>query len=85
MNDGKWIEVCVIQGDIDAEILKGLLEAHEIPVLLSKEGAGRALGLTMGPLGEVEILVPVSLQNEAALIIEQFNSGEFDQLMDQDV
>ena len=85
MNDGKWIEVCVIQGDIDAEILKGLLEAHEIPVLLSKEGAGRALGLTMGPLGEVEILVPVSFQDEAASIIEQFKSGEFDQLMDQDV
>ena len=84
MVEDRWVKVFVVQGDLDAEILKGLLEAQEIPVLLSKEGAGRALGLTVGPLGEVEILVPTTLQDRAVSIINQFQSEGFDPLKDQE-
>ena len=85
LNENKWIQVFIVQGEFESEIIKGLLEAQEIPVLLSREGAGRALGLTVGPLGEVEILVPKRFHNQAATIIEQYKAGTFDLPEDEDL
>ena len=80
MSKGKWVSVSRIQGDLQAELLRGLLEAQEIPVLLSREGAGRAFGLTVGPLGEVEVLVPEPFTQEAKTIIEMYKKGNLENL-----
>jgi hypothetical protein len=77
MSEKKWVQVASIQAEVQAELLRGLLEAQGIPVLLSREGAGRALGLTIGPLGEVNILVPGEFQAEAKNIIRQYEGGGF--------
>lgn len=77
MSEKKWVQVASIQAEVQAELLRGLLEAQGIPVLLSREGAGRALGLTIGPLGEVNILVPGEFQAEAKKIIRQYEVGGF--------
>lgn len=80
MSSEKWALAASVYGDLQAELLRGLLEAHEIPVLLSREGAGRALGLTVGPLGEIKILVPGKNLEAALSIVSQYQSGEFEDL-----
>jgi hypothetical protein len=80
MSKGKWVSVSRVQGDLQAELLRGLLEAQEIPVLLSREGAGRAFGITVGPLGEVEVLVPEPFVGEAKTIIEMYKKGKLENL-----
>jgi len=50
---------------MEAQILKGRLESEGIPALLSYESAGLVYGLTVNGLGEVRILVPKHLANEA--------------------
>jgi hypothetical protein len=80
MSESSWVQVTTVQAEVQAELLRGLLEAQEIPVLLSREGAGRALGLSVGPLGEVHILVPDQFQKEAKNIILQYQAGKFENL-----
>ena len=80
MSEQNWVQVTTVQAEVQAELLRGLLEAQEIPVFLSVEGAGRALGLSYGPMGEVNILVPDKFQAEAINIIRQYDSGDFEDM-----
>lgn len=67
--------VYVADGVPQAEFIAALLEASGIHAALSGEGAGRALGLTVGPLAEVEIYVREDQQAEAEALLRQFQSG----------
>jgi hypothetical protein len=78
MNEKKWVSLTKVQGDLQAELLRGLLEAQEIPVLLSREGAGRAYGINVGLLGEVEILVPDEFAQEAKIILTMYKDGSLE-------
>ncbi len=77
MPDTKWEVLEIVAGDLQAELLRGLLEAQGIQVILNQEGAGRALGLNVGPLGEVEILVPTSQLESAKQILDDYYAGKF--------
>lgn len=66
-------------GQLQANIVKGMLEAAGIPAQLSQEGAGAAYGLTVGPLGLVEILVPADRAEEAEALIAAMERGEMDE------
>jgi len=59
---------------MEAQIIKGRLESEGIPVLLSYESAGLVYGLTIDGLGEVKIMVPKRLAEEAKEIL---GVGEF--------
>ena len=72
MTEQQWEVLDEISGSIEAEILRGMLEAQDIPVVLSQEGAGRAIGLTMGPLGETQVLVPKDKLVDAKVILDEF-------------
>jgi len=72
MTEQQWEVLDEISGSIEAEILRGMLEAQDIPVVLSQEGAGRAIGLTMGPLGETQVLVPKDKLVDAQVILDEF-------------
>ncbi len=78
MSEKRWVVIDKVAGDLQAEILRGLLEAQGIQVLLSQEGAGRALGLSVGPLGEVEILVPVEQEQEANQVLANYQAGLYE-------
>jgi hypothetical protein len=65
MREEKWEVVDEVSGDLQAEILRGLLEAQGMQVWLSQEGAGRVYGLGLGELGKVQILVPSHQAGEA--------------------
>jgi hypothetical protein len=75
MSEDPWELVMETNGPFEAEMLRGALEANQIPVFLSQEGAGRAFGLTMGTLGLVQILVPHSKAELARKILQDYESG----------
>lgn len=54
---------------LEAHIMKGRLESEGIPVLLSYESAGLVYGLTVDGIGEVKIMVPAGLADEAREIL----------------
>jgi hypothetical protein len=54
---------------MEAQIIKGRLESEGIPVLLSYESAGLIYGLTVDGLGQVKIMVPQHLAEEAKEIL----------------
>ena len=70
--DIQWQIVDEVAGDPQAELLGSLLEAQDIPVILSQEGAGRAIGLTLGLLGVVQILVPNEHADQARQILDDY-------------
>jgi hypothetical protein len=78
MMDEKWELLELVQGQLQAEILGGLLEAQGIKVWLNQEGAGAAYGISVGPLGTVEILVPSSDLAQARKILYAYYAGEFE-------
>ena len=75
MGEANWEVVYETEGQYLAEMLRGVLEAQEIPVVLSQEGLGRVYGLTVGPLGRVQILVPISKLESARQILREFETG----------
>ncbi|MBN1668080.1 MAG: DUF2007 domain-containing protein [Anaerolineales bacterium] len=79
MSEHQWVTITTVQGELQAELMRGLLEAQGVPVQLIQEGLGRVYGLGVGPLAEVEILVSEEYQSEALEIIRAYHAGEFDQ------
>ncbi len=62
-------EICRVQGELEANIIKSHLESEGIPVLLKYESLGPVLGVIANGLGQVKILVPAKLAEEAKKII----------------
>jgi hypothetical protein len=63
---------------LEAEILHSLLESHGIHVLMSREAASTAIGLTVGPLARVNLLVPQSQVEEAKKILDDYYMGNLE-------
>jgi hypothetical protein len=78
MADEEIILVSTVHGQLEAEILKSLLESEGIHVLLSQEGAGAVLGMTVGPMGAVDLLVRASQVAAANALLKAYASGELD-------
>jgi hypothetical protein len=60
---------------MEAQIIKGRLESEDIPVLLRYESAGLIYGLTIDGLGEVQVMVPEHLAEEARGILREGAEG----------
>jgi hypothetical protein len=65
-----FVVISTVQGEITAQVMKSHLESEGIPVLLKYESAGVVYGLTINGLGEVKILVPQDLVEEAKQVIK---------------
>jgi hypothetical protein len=65
-----FVVVKIVQGEPQAHIIKAHLESEGIPVYLKYESAGLIYGITADGIGEVRILVPSELADEARKIIE---------------
>lgn len=84
-SEHKWVIIREVSGELIAENIRALLEAQEIPVYLNQEGAGRALGLSVGPMGLTEILVPDIYREQALAILEDYDKGGYiDRLQNAD-
>jgi hypothetical protein len=79
MTDNEWVVVHEADGNLQAEIMRGLLEAQGIPVLLSQEGAGHfAYVTTVGSLGIVEVMVPSEHVQAAQRVLEEYDAGKLE-------
>jgi len=61
---------------LEAQIIKGRLESEGIPVLLRYESAGLVYGLTIDGLGQVKVMVPQRLAEEAKEILATNGESE---------
>jgi hypothetical protein len=78
MTDDKWVVVTQVSGELQASMIRNLLESQGIEVFLNQEGAGKAYGLSVGPLGEVQILVPKHQKEAADKIVDDYYAGNFE-------
>jgi hypothetical protein len=78
MSEDKWELIIEVSGEFQANMLRNLLEAQGIKVFLNQEGAGKAYGLTVGPLGQVQVLVPEHQSQEARQIVDDYYAGKFE-------
>jgi hypothetical protein len=70
--------VFIANGIIEAESVKILLESFDIPAFTNQESAGATYGLTVGILGEVEVIVPLDRVDEAKKVIDDMKSGKLE-------
>ncbi len=77
--------VFIANGQLEADMYRLSLEAAGIPVISSRESAGAVYGLTVGPLGIVQLLVPVDRVEEAKKLIAAIESGEMESQDDLDI
>ena len=65
------VTVCTASGQLQAQVFKTKLESAGIPVLLDYESAGVVLGITVDGLGEVRVMVPEDLAEEARALLSE--------------
>ena len=68
-----------VNDPIQAEILRGLMEAQGIMINIVREGYQAAYGLANQPGTQIELLAPTSQVEEARKIIREYNEGKFDE------
>jgi hypothetical protein len=69
MSERKQLATVCSAKYMEAQVIKGRLESEGIPVLLSYESAGLVYGITIDGLGEVKIMVPQHLAEQAREIL----------------
>ncbi|MCC7353780.1 MAG: DUF2007 domain-containing protein [Anaerolineae bacterium] len=63
--------VVVFTGNIgEAQVVRSLLEAYDIPAMVQSESVAPVLGVVIGPLAEARVLVPEPLAEQARLLLE---------------
>ncbi len=61
----------VVEGMVEAEVIKSKLENFGIPSMLKFEAVGRLFGITMNGLGKVQVMVNKSDLEHARELIEE--------------
>jgi hypothetical protein len=74
----KLVVVHSTAGQMQANIIKSLLEAEGIPAEIAQEGAGVAFGFTVGALGIADILVPEEYEAQARSVLAAMQSGDLE-------
>jgi hypothetical protein len=68
-NETELIELMVVDGMMEAEIIKSKLDNFEIPCMLKFEALGRLLGITSNGLGKVQVMIPPDYLEKAKEIL----------------
>ncbi|MCD6246007.1 hypothetical protein J7J58_03840 [candidate division WOR-3 bacterium] len=69
MND--WVVFKEVVGNMEADIIKGKLEAYDIPVQIIGEAYSKIVGLEHGDMSFVKILVPQEYLEQANKVFEE--------------
>ncbi|MEJ2013334.1 MAG: DUF2007 domain-containing protein [Anaerolineales bacterium] len=75
----RFVSLDTVEGKLQAEIIRGMLEARGIETILVQESAAAVYGLGVGPMAEVEILVPREQLEEARKMLQAYNMGTLEQ------
>ena len=67
------IPVCVYtaNGQMEANVVKGMLESEGITVMLQYESLGIITGVTADGLGQVKVLVPQTMEAQALALLDE--------------
>ena len=76
----EWVLVDTVAGMLQAEMLRGLLEAQGLDVWLNQEGAADAIAVGVGLIGKVEILVPSHQAAQAEQVLDGYYAGEYEDM-----
>jgi len=71
----EYVQVYTAHGQLDAEMIRIFLQSNEIPAEMYGESVGSIYGLTVGPLGEIRILVPAEYASEATRLLADMEAG----------
>lgn len=63
------IEVYTAKGELEAQIIKGMLDSYNIPSVLRSNAASSVHSFVFDGMGEVRVMVPESFAEEATNII----------------
>jgi hypothetical protein len=63
------IEVYKAKGELEAQVIKGMLDSYGIPCILRSNAAGSVHSFVFDGMGEVRIMVPESYAEEAKAVI----------------
>ena len=74
-NSQKLIEVYQANGEMEAQVIKGLLESYGIPCLLKSKAAPSVHTFTVDGMGEVKVMVRESMAEEAKKLIRGKDNG----------
>ena len=74
----KLTKIYSAAGQLEAEMIKGFLEAQDIHVVLNQESVGRTMGLSAGRLGQVQVLVSETQFEEARALLDDLAAGKFE-------
>ncbi len=74
----EFVTVYLAQGILDAESVRGFLEAQGIPAVLDSNPLGQIYGLTIGDLGQVGIRVRAGDVEQAKTLLQAMEAGEFE-------
>ncbi|HEX74917.1 MAG TPA: DUF2007 domain-containing protein [Dehalococcoidia bacterium] len=69
-NNEEMVEIYRIAGEIEAQVIRGLLESNDIPCLLKSNAAFSAHMFAIDGMGEVKVMVLESIANKAKRLIE---------------
>lgn len=64
------VEIYRAAGEIEAQVIRGLLESNGIPCLLKSNAAFSAHMFAIDGMGEVKVIVLESIANKAKRLIE---------------
>lgn len=81
MEELTWATVTETNGITVAEMLVQRLEGAEIPAQAVQESAGKAIGLSGGPLGTAYVRVPVQYLEEARQFLDVEEPAEEDDIV----
>jgi hypothetical protein len=65
IQDDDLVVVRTVQGYLVGEMLKNQLESEGIPAILRYESVGHVMGITFDGLGQVQVMAPRALAEEA--------------------
>ena len=77
MENIQWAKLLETPGTLSAEVIAGRLRSEGIPAWVWQQGAGRAMGLTYGPMGRGHVMVPEEFLEDAERILDTEVAPDF--------
>ena len=72
-SSGKLVEVYKASNEMEAQVIKGLLESYDIPSVLKSHAAPSVLMFTVDGMGEYRVMVLEAMADRARQLIKGGN------------
>jgi len=70
-NNEKMVEVYQARGEMEAQVIKGLLESYGVPCFLKSTAAPSVHTFTVNGMGEVKVMVRESMAEKAKKLVRE--------------